>query len=142
MANIWDQGGGSGGFGSYGAGPSGSNPFFQPGSTYGAPQSWNTTPIAGQIREKNPQLAFTQWAQGMGVADNDNQFNRWFLSQFPKFERGYGLATLQNPLITIDSFLRTLPSLGQMQQQFQMLSPAQRGENIQSFAPIARWIGR
>ena len=124
------------------AAQSNSNPFFTPGSTYGADRSWNDTPLAGNIREDNPQLAYTQYAQGQGIADNDSAFNRWFYQQYPRFQRAYGLATLQNPLITMDQFMRTLPSIEALQQQFQQLSAAQRCENTPNFAPIARWINR
>lgn len=139
MASIWGKPFDAG---AYGGSPNPTNPFYTPGSTYGAPQSYSNTPLGGIMREQNPQLAFTQWGSNLGVADNDSPFNRWWMSQYPKFERGYGLATLQNPFITIDQFLNTLPSLGQMQQQFQMLSPSQRGIDYGNYAPQVRWIMR
>ena len=143
---LWDRPAGQttgfGGSNAFGAGPSGQNLFYQPGNTYGADRNWNTTPLAGTIREQNPQLAYTQWAGTQGVADSDSAFNRFVLSQFPKFERAYGLATLQNPLITIDDFLQTMPGIGQLMRQYQMLSPAQRGEEQRTYSPQIRWIGR
>ncbi len=124
------------------AAPTQGNVFFDPTSTYGAPTSWNNTPVAGMIREQAPQLAYSQYAQGQGVSDNDSPFSRWFYQQYPRFQRGYGLATLENPLITMDQFMKTLPSIQALQAQFQQLSPNQRGENTPQFAPVARWLGR
>jgi hypothetical protein len=118
------------------------NMYYQPGNGYGADRDWNTTPIAGQIREQNPQLAYAQYGQGLGIGDTDSAFNRWFYQQFPRFKNAYGLATLDNPLITIDQFLRTMPGMQGLQQQFQMLSPQARGLNHNSYAPISRWITR
>lgn len=125
-----------------GGSPVGQNMFYQQGNTYGAAQNYNDSPLGSIIREKNPQLAYTQFGQNLGISDTDSPFNRWFLSQYPKFERGYGLATLQNPFITIDQFLATMPTLQQMMAQYQMLAPSQRGVQQGNFAPAVRWIGR
>ena len=122
--------------------PRSDNPFFTPGSSYGAEQSWSDTPLAGNIREKAPQLAFAQYGQGQGIGDTDSAFNRWFYQQYPRFQRAYGLATLENPFITIDEFTKTLPSLEALVSQFQQLSAAQRGEQRGNFAPVARWLNR
>lgn len=118
------------------------NPFFQPGSNYGGAPGWNDTPLAGNIREEAPQLAFAQHAQSQGIGDNDTAFNRWYYQQYPRFQRAYGLATLQNPFITIDEFMKTLPSLEALQAQFQQLSASQRGEQTANYAPVARWLNR
>ena len=118
------------------------NPFFTPGLNYGAEKSWSDTPLAGNIREQAPQLAFAQYGQGQGIGDTDSAFNRWFYQQYPRFQRAYGLATLENPFITIDEFTKTLPSLDALMSQFQQLSAAQRGEERGNFAPVARWLNR
>ena len=78
----------------------------------------------------------------MGIGDNDTAFNRWFYQQFPRFQNAYGMATLQNPLQTIDQFMKTLPGIQQLQQQYQSMSPTARGLNYNSNAPQVRWIGR
>ncbi|HWV22987.1 MAG TPA: hypothetical protein VNZ58_02265 [Thermomicrobiales bacterium] len=145
MASIWDtpytgsSGGYSTGFGSNGGG---TNPFYQQGSNYGADQDWASTPLTGTIREQNPQLAFSEWLGGLGIPDNDTSFNRYLYAQYPRFERAYGMATLQNPFITIGDFIQSMPGLSQLQQQFQSLSQQQRGEDWRSFSPQARWITR
>jgi hypothetical protein len=119
-----------------------SNVFFNPQSTYGADRNWNQTPLAGTIREQNPNLAYAQYGQGLGIGDNDTAFNRWFYQQFPRFQNAQGMAILQNPLMTIDQFMRTLPGLQQLQQQYQSMSPTARGLNFNANAPQVRWIGR
>ena len=123
--------------------PARDNMFFTPGSTYGAGTTgWSDTPLAGNIREAAPQLAYSQYGQSQGIGDTDSAFNRWYYQQYPRFQRAYGLATLQNPFITMDDFMKTLPSLDALKAQFQHLSASQRGENNAQFAPIARWLGR
>lgn len=145
MATIWDrpytQTAGTGMSTGFSA-PGGSNLFYQPGSGYGQDRDWNTTPVAGQIREQNPNLAYAQYGQGLGIADNDNSFNRWFYQQYPRFQQAYGMATLQNPMMNIDQFVRSLPGMDQLRAQFNMLSPEARGLRHNSFAPNVRWIGR
>ena len=120
----------------------GSNPFFNPQSNYGADRDWNSTPLAGTIREQNPNLAYAQYGQRLGIGDNDSAFNRWFYQQFPRFQNAQGMAVLENPLMTIDQFLATMPGLDQLRAQFQSMSPAARGLNYSSMAPSVRWIGR
>lgn len=150
MASIWDspnaQGTG-GGFGSFDASPAptwgGSNMFFNPGSTYGATNGgWYNTPLGGQLREQTPQLAYQYYGQGQGIGNTDTAFNQWFQQQYPRFQQAYGMATVQNPLITIDQFMRTLPNVQQLRGQFQQLGPDARGEQWRTYAPSARWIGR
>lgn len=146
MASIWDtpytRQGQSAGYQTGFGGGTGTNPFFNSGSTYGADRDWNSSPIGESIREQRPDLAFSQWLGNQGVVDNDNTFNRWAMAQLPRFERGYGLATLQNPFLTIDQFIQTLPGLGALQGQFQQLSQRQRGEEWSTYAPGVRHISR
>ena len=116
--------------------------YFQPGSTYGNTQSAYNTPLSAILREQNPQLAYAAYGNQMGIGDNDSAFNNWFYQQFPRFQRAYGLATMQNPNITIDTFMKSLPGMDQLRQQFETLSPGQRGLRQAAYAPLARWIGR
>lgn len=138
MATIWSQQP----FGQATAPTASASNLFYNGSNYGATQNWNTTPVAGVIREQNPQLAYAQYGQQLGIGDNDSNFNRWFFQQFPRFERGFGLATLQNPTIRMDDYLQTMPGMQALQRQFNMASPSARGLNFGAFAPSVRWIGR
>lgn len=124
------------------SGGSSSNVFYKPGNGYGADRDWNSTPLTGQIRENAPSIAYAQYGQQQGIADNDNAFNRWFYQQFPRFQQAYGMATLDNPLITIDEFLKTMPGAGQLQGQFNQLSPQSRGLSYGAYAPSSRWITR
>lgn len=118
------------------------NPFYNPGSTYGSAQDWNDTPLSGQIREQNPQLAYTQYGQNIGLTNQNSAFRDWFYNQYPEFQRGYGLATLRNPLITVDQYMETLPGMDALRQVFMQQSPGARGERASVYAPAARWIGR
>lgn len=125
-----------------GQSPFGQETFFQPGNTYGAAESHWTSPISQNIREQQLPLAYSSFLSRQGIPDTDSTFNRWVYSQFPRFERGYGQAIMENPFITIDDFLATLPSAQGLQQMFQQLSPQMRGLDFGQFAPVARWITR
>lgn len=135
MANIWDKP-----FTQQSSTPA--NPFFDPSSTYGGDRDWTNTPLAGQIREQNPQLAYTQYGNQSGVSGNDGAFRNWFYQQYPEFQRGYGMATLRNPLITMDEYLKTLPSMDALRQQYMRESPYERGIRNAIYAPVSRWISR
>lgn len=140
MANIWekpftDQSS------AFGTGQQ-ANPFYQPGNMYGAEQDYNSSPISEAIREQNPQLAYAQYGNNVGLGTQNDRFQRWFYDQYPDFQRGYGMATMANPLLTIDSYMNTLPSLSALMQRYNMQSPGARGVNDSVFAPSARWINR
>ena len=139
MASIWDSG-----FTNQQSqqSPYGQGMFWQPGNTYGASESYWNSPNSQNIRERQLPLAFSGFLNRQGVGDTDTAFNRWAYSQFPRFERAYGMASMENPYITIDQFLATMPTAQGLQQQFQNLSPQMRGLNPSQTAPVARWIGR
>lgn len=115
--------------------------YYHPGS-YGGDQNWFSTPISQQMREQNQNLAYGYYGNNLGIQNNDSPFNRWFYNQFPKFQQAYGMASMENPLLTVDQFLSTLPSYAQLQQNYQMQSPSQRGENYGLYAPTVRWLNR
>lgn len=154
MAGAWDTpNNGASTFGTpstggFGASPApapafGSNLFFNPNNNYGATNGgWYNTPLGAQLREQTPQLAYQYYGGQQGIGNTDTAFNQWFQQQYPRFQQAYGMATVQNPLITIDQFMKTLPNMQQLQGQFQQLSPDARGESARNFAPQARWIGR
>ena len=118
------------------------NQYYQPGNSYGGSQDWYDTPISESIREQNLDLAYADYGNQIGVNNHNTAFRDWFQSEFPQYQRAYGLATMRNPLITIDQFTQTLPGMAQLQQIFRQQSPYQRGERNQLYAPIARWITR
>ncbi len=140
MPSIWDTPGQQ--TQTFNAQPYGESAYYQPGNTYGADASWYDTPLSGMIREQSPQVAYAQYGSNQGIADNDQGFNRWFYQQYPRFQRAYGMATLQNPLITIDEFMKTLPGVEGLQRQYQALSPGARGMDYRNYSPVSRWIGR
>lgn len=121
--------------------PSG-NPFYN-GGNYGQTQDWTNTPISENIREQEPRLAFGFYGNRLGIPENESNFSRWFYqTQFPRFQSAHGLAIQQNPLMTIDQFLATLPGLEQIRSQFLAGSPEARGARYPVYAPNARWINR
>lgn len=145
MASIWDVGGSQPAQPQAptwpGAGGSG-NPFYN-GGNYGQSQDWYSSPISENIREENQNLAFASWANRMGVGNNDNTFNRWmYTTQRPRFQEAYGLATMDNPMMTIDQFISTLPQYQQMRAEYDQLSPEARGARYNAYAPNVRWIPR
>lgn len=115
--------------------------YYQPG-TYGATQDWFNTPISQQMREQNQNLAYGAYGNKLGIENNSTPFNKWFYSQYPKFQQSYGMASMENPLLTVDQFLGTLPGYSQIQQQYQLQSPQARGENPNQFSPSVRWMNR
>lgn len=134
MASIWDTG--------VNTAPGGGTMFWTPGSTYGAGESYWSSPISQNIRERELPLAFSSFLSRAGIGDTDSAFNRWVYQQYPRFERAYGMATMENPFITIDAFTRTLPTAAGLFAQFQQQSPDMRGIDPRRYAPVARWITR
>lgn len=137
MPNIWEKP-----FTQAGGSSSQLNPFFDSNNLYGADQSYNNSPVSSTIREQNPQLAYSQYGNNLGVGGQNQNFQQWFYNQYPEFQRGYGQATMVNPYITIDDYMKTLPSLNALMQRFQQLAPTERGLRNSLYAPIARWINR
>lgn len=118
------------------------NPFYN-GGNYGQTSDWYNSPIGENIREQNQQLAFGSWGQRQGIAQTDNAFNQWFYkTQFPRFQQAYGMATMDNPMLTIDQFLATMPTYTQLQNEYSAQSPLARGSNYAQYSPNVRWIPR
>ncbi len=136
-STTWPSGGGGG------SGGASSNPFYNTGGNYGQNQDWYNSPIGENIREDNQQLAFQSWAQRQGISNTDNTFNRWLYStQFPRFQQAYGMATMDNPMLTIDQFLQTMPTYNTLLSEYNAMSPKARGSNQSDFAPNTRWAPR
>ena len=143
MANIWDIPGQS-------TSPASSQTqwsgdlFYRNNGNYGQSQDWYNTPVGQTIREQNPNLAYGAYANQQGIANNDNTFNQWFYKQFPRFQQAYGMATMQNPNMSIDQFLATLPTYNQLQNEFNSMSPAATGRasGYAQYGPAVRWLNR
>lgn len=122
--------------------PQAQDPWFN-GGQYGQSQDWFNTPISQAIQEQNQRLAFGAYGSRQGIANTDNTFNRWFYeTQYPKFQQGYGQATLYNPMMTIKDYIATLPNMQALQQQFNAGTPSSRGAQYNTFAPNVRWVPR
>ena len=122
--------------------PSSATTPFWNGTNYGATQNYATSPIAGAIREQNLPVAFSEYLSGIGIADNDSGFNRWAYQQFPRFQRGYQMATLQNPFMMLPDYMQTIGGLDAMKAAYNQASPSARGLAWNRFAPGVRWISR
>jgi hypothetical protein len=150
-SNVWDMGGTSQPAAptpapttpsNQGGGWGGGNIFYN-GGNYGQSQDWYNSPIGQNIREGNQGLAFASWANRLGVGNTDNTFSRWLnTTQKPRFAEAYGMASMDNPMLTIDQFLSTMPNYTQLQQEYNSLSPLARGTNIPNYAPAVRWVPR
>lgn len=118
------------------------NPFYN-GGQYGQTQNWQNTPVSENMREQNQRLAFNYYGNRQGIPENDSAFSRWFYeTQFPRFQSAHGMAVMDNPMMTIDQFLGTLPGMQSLRSQFQSLSPQARGAQYNTYAPNVRWINR
>lgn len=118
------------------------NYWYQPNNGYGQTQDWYSTPVSQNIREQNTPLAFASWGAKNGIVNNDNTFNKWFNSQLSRFQQGYGLATMDNPMMNIDQYMATLPGIEQLKNEFNSLSPQARGSQYGVYSPNTRWINR
>jgi hypothetical protein len=130
-AGIWPAGAGGG-------------DLFYNGGNYGQTQDWYNTPIGQNVREQDQSLAYGSWAGRMGIANNNQNFNKWFYNQYPNFQQARGRAAMDNPLMTMDQFLATLPNYQQLLSAYNSQSANARGE-VQGqlrVSPTARWIPR
>lgn len=143
MANIWDPVSMAGTTPPASPNPIGvGNPWYRPGGNYGQTQDWYNTPIGGSIREQDQPLAFASWLTRQGIGNTDNTFNRWAYSQTPRFQQAYDMATMDNPTMNIDQFIKTMPTYDQLRSEFQSLSPNARGAQHALYSPNARWLPR
>ena len=125
------------------AGAGGGDLFYN-GGNYGQTQDWYNSPIGQNYREQNDNIAYGSWANRMGIANNNQGFNRWFYNQFPNFQQARSQAAMDNPLMTIDQFLGTMPGYQQLMNAYNAQSANARGE-VQGqlrVSPVARWIPR
>jgi hypothetical protein len=157
MASIWDlPSGPTWASGTTGGTPSGGsgmpkpnavasnngNFWYDPNNGYGQDRDWFNTPVGQNIREQATPLAFASWGARQGIVNNDSNFNQWFQKQLPRFQQGYGLATMDNPMMSIDDYIATLPGYQQLRNEFNALSPNARGAQYSTYAPNVRWIPR
>ena len=124
--------------------PTGSNTYnyFNPRSTYGGsylPGKFASTGVGDYYLEQNQEASFTRWLAENGYRDftAPGEFAR---QQYGKVRTGYEAALGTNPDLKFRDYLnQTGPSL---RNQYQRLTPEQRGENPSIYAPRARYIPR
>lgn len=98
--------------------------------------------VGQEMRESSYPVAFNSYLNNAGVADNESNASRWAYAQQPRFQRGHQLALQQNPYLTMDQFIATLPGLRGVMSQFNQLGPDARGAQYSRFAPNVRTINR
>lgn len=146
-SNIWDLSPNVGNTGFPQASPTNTagntGNIWYNGGNYGQSQDWYSTPVSGNIREQNPALAFASWGQRMGIPNTENTFNQWFYkTQLPRFQQAHQMAILDNPMMTIDQFMQTLPGYQNVRNEYNAASPMARGANFNAYAPNVRWLNR
>ena len=134
MPPVYGQPGGPYGGQSWGS-------YYLPGFNYGSqiPNAENSD-LADYLQKQNFQIAYDYWSQGAGLAPN-GAFAQYVRSQEPLTNRAFNTATLSNPDLTPQSFLKNY--MGGMQQQFQSLPYQLRGENPRQWGQgRTQWVKR
>lgn len=110
-------------------GERGTNPYFDPRSTYGANQSYVNTPAvngpAGYL-EQNPQALYTRFTAPFG--GGTDPFSMYVQSQQQKIWDAYQAALANNMNLTRQQFLQGMDP-HQFLSQFLNLAPVQQGRN-------------
>lgn len=131
----------------YSWGPSGSNTYnyYNPSEDYGAGQhgyglgDWANTQIGNQYLEGNPEAAFTRYLADNGYRDF-TAMGEFARNQYGRVRAGYEAALATNPNLFFTDYLQQHGS--GLVNQFRRLTPEQRGETPNQFAPRARYIPR
>lgn len=114
--------------------------LYNPTSNYGASQNYSNSPLSGILLEQNPNVAIYKYGVDQGIGGGDSSFEKWFRSQYPQIQLAYGAATANNPYMRQKDFLPTTGGNEDWQRRFQAMSPQQRGENPNTYAPSVRTI--
>lgn len=124
--------------------PTGSSTYnyYNPNSYYGGtqkPGEFGNSEVGKYYLENNKEAAFTRYLADNGYRDftGRGEFAR---QQYGKMTTGYEAALATNPNLSFRGYLdQTGHQLGE---QFQRLTPEQRGEKPSVYAPRARYIPR
>lgn len=121
----------------------GGDGYYNPNSTYGSttwqPGQFMQTDL-GQFMANDSSMYDATWqryASELGYSPLSTP-GKWMRSQFPMVEEGYRAATLTNPLLGFDQYIRGLD----VNSMYRSQTAQQRGENPGQFAPRARTISR
>ncbi len=118
--------------------PSGSNPFYNPGSTYGGSQNWYNTPLVSQTQDFDAEWEKRITDQGFGGTTTKSNIARNLID---RAKSGFNAATMNNPNMTARNYLDTLgPNF--VRDRIASMTPGQRGEMHSIYRPSARWTPR
>lgn len=120
----------------------GSNPFYNPNSTYNGTQNWYETPfVKNNLSPQNPQGEFERYLSkaGMGGLDRVGQAAR---SLYDRTQAGYSAASLNNPDISFRSYLNDTLGSTFLRDQIAGMSASQKGEQWGAYSPRVRWVTR
>jgi hypothetical protein len=116
------------------------SPWFNQNSNYGSLYnfSWPET-LGGSnyFNQQNPRAAYTAFTSGFG--GGYDPFSQFVQNAYGDVSGGYEAALGVNPALRWTDYLDALGP-GYFQQQFQNLTPSQRGRNDTRFVPPARWL--
>lgn len=106
-------------------------------------QDMTTAPAIGGpsgYLETNQDAAYNRYLASLGITQAmTNPFAQWARNQYGQTQTGFKTALAENPTITYQDYLRRL-GFSDLYNQFQRLSPAQRGENQSRFVGPVRTI--
>lgn len=120
--------------------------YYNPTNDYGSGAhgyglgDFQKTPLGHEYLENNQGAAFTRWLADNGFRDftGEGEFAR---QQFGRVQSGYEAALATNDHLTFQNYLQDMGGQG-LRNQYQRLTPEQRGENVRNFSPRARYIPR
>jgi hypothetical protein len=118
------------------------DPFYDPRLAWDSVQ-WQDDPanVPFQYGEQNPEAAWTRRLSEMGLGGTDPKaaFAR---SLYGRFREGHQATQTNAPGYYWQTYLTNMLNPGKLDTLWKEQSPTQRGENIATWAPNARWLRR
>lgn len=106
------------------------------------PSYGGSTDIGKTILENSIPTNFFQYKHGLGVADDDSAFSRWFNQQLGNYTLGYNAYTAAQPLTAnLGSYDASLGGFDAWKQKFLQSDPSLRGldQSSRGAGPV-RWL--
>jgi hypothetical protein len=103
---------------------------------------WDT-PVGDTYLRDNPNVAYNLHLRRMGFdMDDQSNFGRWRRGQFDQNHLDYLSGLAVNPTLNYwrDWLPATTPSTETMRQQFEQMTPNQRGERSQNYGAPIRYL--
>jgi hypothetical protein len=116
--------------------------YYDPSSNYGGSYDMTGTPLGSTYLNQNPDAAYAQWGAANGFGLSGSTRDRYYRQQvIPNLSTGFKAANAKNINLTIEKYLNSIDA-SQLQREFELLSPDQRGEMNARFAPAMRVVNR